>query len=127
MIISQDKFNRTEPVEIYLAKPGQRIIGKLNSIEENSAFLEVNFNATSVLSFTLNRIVDGVKGNFYDRIQQHYELYVTNFGWFKINEEPQLESDGDTEQLAIRAESLEIELQQYDLIGFEINTASVAS
>lgn len=48
-------------------------------------------------------------------------------GWFKINEEPEISSDGNVETKNVRAESLEIELQQYDIANFHINTAGVMS
>lgn len=127
MQTTYDAYNRAEPSVIYLAKPGKRLLGALNGVQEDTCMLDINLNNTAVLSFTLNRIVDGEVSNFYDLISQHYELYVSNFGWFKINEEPVLNNDGNVETLDIRAESLEIELQQYDLTGFRINMGSVDS
>ncbi len=115
-------YQRINATEIYLAKPGKRIIGNLNGIDEESCHLEINFQNTSVLEFTVNRIIDGEISNHYDLISQHYELYVKGFGWFKINEEPQVDNDGTSETKSVRAESLEIELQQYDLVLFDINT-----
>lgn len=108
---------------IYLAKPGQRIIGALNGVQEDSCELVQQLNNTDTLDFTVDRITDGFVSNFYDIIDEHYELYLPNYGWFKINEAPTLSGDGNTEQKNIHAESLEIELQQYDLVDFYINTA----
>jgi len=71
--------------------------------------------------------VDGEISPFYDRLERHYELYLTHFGWFKINEEPELSNDGNNETKTVRAESGEIELQQFDKVNFEINTGSVSS
>lgn len=116
-----------DPSEIYLAKPGHRMVGRLNGISEDSCSLEINLNNTSVLEFSLPRIVDGELTNYYDIIDRHYELYLTHFGWFKINEEPEISNDGNIETKTIRAESNEIELQQYDLVGFQVNTGSVDS
>ena len=127
MQTTYDIYDRTEPSKIYLAKPGKRLLGVLNGVEQDTCTLDVNLNNTAVLQFTLDRIVDGEVSNFYDLISQHYELYVSNFGWFKINEEPTLNNDGNVETMDIRAESLEIELQQYDLTGFRINTGAVDS
>lgn len=123
-IPSVGKYQRIDPTEIYLAKPGKRVIGKLNGIDEDSAHLEINLQNTSVLEFTVNRVIDGEIANFYDLIDQHYELFAKGFGWFKINEEPEMSNDGTLETKNVRAESLEIELQQFDLVGFEINTGS---
>lgn len=116
-----------DPSEIYLAKPGQRLIGRLNGIQEDDASIEIKLNDTSTLDFTVYRIIDGEISNYYDLIDRHYELYVTHFGWFKINEEPEIVNDGNTEMKQIHAESLETELQQYDIVGLQINTGSVDS
>lgn len=119
---SVGNYRRIDPTEIYLARPGKRTIGKLNGVDEDSCHLEINLQNTSVLEFTVNRIVDGDISNFYEFINQHYEIYAKGFGWFKINEEPQIDNDGNVETKQVRAESLEIELQQFDLVDFEINT-----
>lgn len=120
-------YDTIEQSEIYLAKPGHRVIGRLNGIDESTCSLEINLNNTAILEFSIPRIVDGEITNYYDLINRHYELYVTHFGWFKINEEPELSNDGNIETKAIRAESGEIELQQFDKINFEINTGTVSS
>lgn len=54
-------------------------------------------------------------------------MYVPTEGWFKIVEEPELYNDGNVETKSVTAESYEIELQQYDLIDFQINTGEVDS
>lgn len=122
-----DIFGNLDSEVIYLAKPGQRIINGLQGIREDTCYLEKNFNNTSVLEFTIDRDINGELNPTYELVQQHYELYISNNGWFKINEEPVIESDGNVETKQVRAESLEIELQQYDIMDFEINTASVSS
>ena len=124
---SVGNYQRIEPTEIYLAKPGKRTIGKLNGIDETSCHLEINLQNTAVLEFSMSRIVDGEVSNFYDIVDQHYELFAKGYGWFKINEEPQIENDGTMETKSVRAESLEIELQQFDLVGFQINTGEAQS
>lgn len=116
-----DIFNRTEPSRILIAKTGKRILGELNGIQQDTCTLTINTNNTSTLDFTIDRIVDGEISNYYQYLKQYAELYVTNVGWFKINEEPELSYDGNTESSTIHAESLEIELQQYDLVGFKVN------
>ena len=124
MKISYDVYNRTEPTEVYIAKPGQRIIGKLSGIEEDTAYCEINLNNTNTIEFTMDRDLSGEVNPFYDYVDVHYELYLKNIGWFKINEVPQIDNNGDVETKTVRAESLEIELQQYDLFGFRVNTGS---
>lgn len=124
------RFKATQLIQtnqIYLAKPGHRILGVLNGIDEDSASLVTRLNNTYELSFVINRYVDGEVTSYYNTICRHYELFVPHFGWFKITEEPELDGDGTTETKSITAESGEIELQQYDLVQFLINTGSVDS
>lgn len=124
---SYDRWGNFEPSNIYLARPGQRIINGAIGIREDTCRLEKNFNNTSVLEFTVDRDIDGTVNPVYEYYQQLFELYVPKHGWFKINEEPVIETDGNVETKSVRAESLEIELQQYDIVDFEVNTASVSS
>ena len=120
--------DRIDTNKVYFAKPGQRILGVLNGVDEDSCSLTKNLNNTSELTFTVNRIINTENGEevsqFYDLISRHYELYLPHHGWFKINEEPELDNDGNTETKSVRAESLEIELQQYDLVNFRVNVAT---
>ena len=113
--------------KIYLARPGQRILGVLNGVDESTCSLTRRLNDTDELSFTVNRIIDGEVSSFYDKIERHYELYIPAEGWFKIVDEPELTNDGNVETKSVIAESYEIELQQYDLVNFYINTGEVYS
>lgn len=122
-----DPWGNLEPQIIYLAKPGHRIIGGLPGVEEDTVHLEKNLNNTSVLEFTIDRNINGEDNPLYDIVSQHYELFIKGHGWFKINEAPTIETDGNIETKQIRAESGEIELQQYDLVNFIINTVSANS
>lgn len=124
MKLKYDLFNRAEPSKIYLAKPGKRIIAALPGVIEDQTHVDINFNNTSVLETVIDRDISGEVNPYYELVQRHYELYVTNVGWFKINEEPTLENDGYKETKTVHAESLEIELQQYDLVEFIINTGA---
>ncbi len=99
----------------------------MNGVDESTCSLTRRLNDTDELSFTVNRIVDGEVSSFYDKIERHYEIYVPTEGWFKIVEEPELYNDGNIETKSVIAESYEIELQQYDLIDFQINTGEVDS
>lgn len=127
MDLNYDVRGYAETTQIYLAKPGKRLLGALNGVNADTVHLDIKLQNTWELTFEVDRIVDGVYSNFYEIIDRHYELYMPNYGWFKITEVPELEGDGNTEKLSITAESLEIELQQYDLFNFEVNTAGVGS
>ena len=122
-----DKFGKIESAQIILARPGKRALGVLNGVREDTCNLEMNLNNTWVLSFNVDRVVNGNISNYYDRIEQKMELHLPGYGWFKITEEPVMSNDGNTESLSIHAESLEIEFQQYILKGFECNTGTTAS
>ena len=129
--------NKIDSNRIYLAKPGQRILGVINGVDEDSCSLTKNLNNTSELTFTVERKIgdrvntasrnDGQVTQYYDLIERHYELYIPYHGWFKINEEPEIDNDGTVETKSVRAESLEIELQQYDLVSFDINSGELYS
>ena len=129
--------NKIDSNRIYLAKPGQRILGVINGVDEDSCSLTKNLNNTSELTFTVERKIgdrvntasrnDGQVTQYYDLIERHYELYIPYHGWFKINEEPEIDNDGTVETKSVRAESLEIELQQYDLVNFDINSGELYS
>ena len=129
--------DRIDSNRIYLAKPGQRILGVINGVDEDSCSLTKNLNNTSELTFTVERKIgdrvntasrnDGQVTQYYDLIERHYELYIPYHGWFKINEEPEIDNDGTVETKSVRAESLEIELQQYDLVNFDINSGELYS
>ena len=127
MKLTYNKLDDAQPTEIYLARPGQRVIGRLNGVEQDSVDLQLNLNNCHVLSFTVDRIVNGEISSFYDKIERHSELFLTGYGWFKINEQPEVSNDGDVQKINIRAESLEIELQQYDLTDFRVNMGTVDS
>ena len=125
--ITYDIYNRTEPSKIYLSEPHKHLLGVLNGVDESSCSLTVRANNTWNISFNVNRFIDGEVSNYYDRIDVMMELYVSSVGWFKITQSPTISYDGNNETISINAESYEIELQQYDKVGFVVNKASVDS
>lgn len=117
--------------ECYLASPSGKPIYKLNGIDILSGNLNKNVSDFSELSFDLNRFVDVdgelIESNGYNHVKNNMYLYLTNFGWFKIVNEPQVTYDSEREKKHVVAESVECELLQYDLIGFKVNTGEVDS
>jgi len=122
-----NKFGYIDSTYIAIAKPGKRLLGVLNGVDESSCRLDINLNNTAVLTFDVNRILDGEVTSFYNRIEQLMELELPGVGWFKINEEPTISGDGNKEVMSVRAESLEIELAQYFIKGMEINMGTTSS
>ena len=47
--------NKIDSNRIYLAKPGQRILGVINGVDKDSCSLTKNLNNTSELTFTVER------------------------------------------------------------------------
>jgi len=122
-----NKYGYIETTYIAIARPGKRLLGVLNGVDESTCRLEINLNNTAVLTFDVNRFVNNKESQFYNRIEQLMELEIPGVGWFKINEQPKISGDGNTEVMSVRAESLEIELAQYFIKGMEINMGTVSS
>lgn len=121
--LNYDYFGRTEPSQIFLARPARQKICLLNGIEEDSVSLNLKLKDISTISFTVNKYIDGTLSNGYDLLDVNMEIYVTGIGWFKL-EVPSIQNDGFNESKEITANSIEIELQQTNLIGFKVNYAT---
>ena len=124
LILNYDIYNRVEPSKIYLSKPKKHLLGVLNGVDEQSCKVTLKANNTFTLTFDVNRYIDGEESNYYNNIDILMELYVSSIGWFKVIQSPEINFDGNNEKLTITAESYEIELQQYDKVGFLVNKAS---
>ena len=124
LILNYDIYNRVEPSKIYLSKPKKHLLGVLNGVDEQSCNVTLKANNTFTLTFDVSRYVDGEESNYYNNIDVLMELYVSSIGWFKITQSPEINFDGNNERLTVTAESYEIELQQYDKVGFLVNKAS---
>lgn len=133
MNISYDKNNKSVQSKVYLARPGEHKICILNSIQEDSASLSLKLRECSPLSFTLDQYVyDPESGkqfpaNGYDKIDYHMEIFLSEYGWFRINEPPEIDNDGYTETKIVSAESIESELNDFPLVGFKVNYGTVDS
>lgn len=124
---------QNKPSSVLLAKPGELPLFYLNSIDSDSASLTLNLKDLSTFSFSLNQYVYDeyslkmVKANGYDLIDTTMELFVENFGWFRIDSIPQIDNDGYVETKEITAESIESELQTKNVIGLEVNRGTEGS
>lgn len=124
LALNYDVYDRIEPSKIYLSKPNKHLLGVLNGVDEQSCNVTIRANNTSSISFNVYKEINGEESNYYNQIDALMELYVSSIGWFKITQPPEISFDGNNEITIINAESYEIELQQYDKVGFVVNRAS---
>ena len=122
--LNYDAYDRVEPSKIYLSKPNKHLLGVLNGVDEQSCNLTMRANNTHTISFDVYKEINGEETNYYNDIDILMELYVSSIGWFKITQYPEISFDGNVEKTTITAESYEIELQQFDKVGFVVNKAS---
>lgn len=115
-----------EPEVIYLAKPGRKLLYALNGVDPNSVTLTRNLNNTDELEFEVNRYYFRDESNGYGDIDINMLLFVEDT-WFKINKPPVIEIDNEREYKRVTAESQEVELMQYSLVGFRVNTGDIDS
>lgn len=117
--------------ECYLSTPSKNVICKINGTDPSSASYARTLADIDELSFTVFRYinVDGqiIESNGYNEIKNNMYLYLTNFGWFKIVNEPEITTDTTSESKKVVAQSIECELLQYDLVGMKINTGETDS
>ncbi len=129
MKIDYDKDKLVQP-KIFLAQPGEKPLCIVNGIQEDSCQFVQNLKQFDTLSFDMDRYiyddisVDLVESNFYSYINVRMELFLENVGWFRINEQPTIEYSGNDEVKSIVAESIESELQDFDLVDFRVNCGS---
>lgn len=132
MKIDYDKNKLVQP-KIFLAQPGEKPLCIVNGIQEDTCQFVQNLKQFDTLSFDVDRYiyddtsVNLVESNFYSYINVRMELFLENIGWFRINEQPTIEYSGNDEVKSIVAESIESELQDYDLVDFRVNCGSFDS
>lgn len=124
MELFYDVYGRTEPSEIYLARPGRKITNALNGVDKTSVNFKLNGNSTHELSFDVWQYIeiDGktILSNDYNLIDEMMEIFCCGV-WFKIVSPPQTDNSDDNEIKHVECESSEIELQQYNLTNFKVN------
>lgn len=121
-----DKYGVRKPEVVYLAKPGQRAYCALNGVDPSTVNLRRQLTNTHELTLQVDKFVNGRMSNGYTLIDVHMLLFVEDT-WFKITKPPIEENDGTRVYKEVTAESMEIELQQYRLVGFKVNRGSVDS
>lgn len=130
MRLRYDKYNRVEPFRIYLGTLDNKKSCCLNGIRPESVNLELKLNNTYNLSFTVDKYISyfgkQYESNGYDWLGKMARIYVENIGWF-IMEQPSIDHDGFSETKEVRAESIDIEFAQRDLVGFKINCGTTDS
>lgn len=130
MRVRYDYYNRVEPFRIFLGTLDNKKYCCLNGIQPESVELKLNLNNTYTLSFTVDKYVSyfgkQYESNGYYRLETFSRIYVENIGWF-IMSQPTVNNDGISETKEVKAESIDIEFVQCDLINFKINCGTTDS
>lgn len=130
MEIYFDKYHQPEKPDVHLGTSDNRIICKLNGIDESTFQLTQNLNNTYELSFDVFRYIDidgkAIENDSYDLLHILMRLYVDGVGWF-IMSPPQQSNDGTKEKKSISALSAESEMEQHNLTGLKINKGTTDS
>lgn len=130
MRVRYDYYNRVEPFHIFLGTLDNKKYCCLNGIQPESVELKLNLNNTYTLSFTVDKYVSyfgkQYESNGYYRLETFSRIYVENIGWF-IMSQPTVNNDGISETKEVKAESIDIEFVQCDLINFKINCGTTDS
>lgn len=130
MRIRYDYYNRVEPFRIYLADLDCKKICYINGIKPESVQLQLKLNNTFQLSFEVDKYVSylgkSYESNGYQWLSKWMRLYVENIGWF-IMEQPEINHNGISETKNIKAESIDSEFTQRDLVNFKINCGTTDS
>ena len=119
--------------KLYLAKPGEKLECIINGIQEDTCQFVQNLKQFDTLSFDIDKYIwdeENVlltESNCYSSINVKMEIFLENIGWFRINEQPTIDYSGISETKNVTAESIESELQDFDLVGFKVNCGSVDS
>ena len=121
-----------DKVKIYLCAPNKEKICVLNGINYSSVSLTTNASDLFELSFQVNQYIniDGktILSNGYEHLKSQMYLYLEGTtrgeGYYKFTSEPSISFDGDKELLNLKANSVDCEFMQKDLVDFFINTGN---
>ena len=125
-----NKWNISEPLELFLVKPDGTVVCQLNGIDESSASLTINLNNQYELAFDYFKYVDVdgrlVESNGYYDFSVEMEILVSNVGFFRMVQPP-YKYDSSIDKVSISARSIDSVLENFDLNYFKINTGEKTS
>lgn len=122
-----DFFNQIDRKLIYLCKPNGNKICCLNGVDQSTTTLNDPLQSIAELTFAVNRYISYhdifKQSNGYDSLADGMYLYLDGVGYFRMTE-PVYNNDGSIETKQITAQSIEVELQDKDLVGWKVNCGS---
>lgn len=125
MIFKYNAYKQTEPLRMYLGRPGRKSIGSLIGVEtakfhpQLRNIWEVEFEVDSKYTDDTGKIQENP---IFSKINQYMEIDVETIGWFRINQHPQeLLDDNGRYYKKFTAYGYETTLQDIDLNLFNIN------
>lgn len=125
MIFKYNAYKQTEPLRMYLGRPGRKTINSLIGVEtakfhpQLRNIWEVEFEINSMYTDDTGKIQ---KNPIFPKINQYMEIDIETIGWFRINQHPQeLLDDNGRYYKKFTAYGYETTLQDIDLNLFNIN------
>lgn len=125
MIFKYNAYKQTEPLRMYLGRPGRKTINSLIGVEtakfhpQLRNIWEVEFEINSMYTDDTGKIQ---KNPIFSKINQYMEIDIETIGWFRINQHPQeLLDDNGRYYKKFTAYGYETTLQDIDLNLFNIN------
>ena len=125
MIFKYNAYKQTEPLRMYLGRPGRKTINSLIGVEtakfhpQLRNIWEVEFEINSMYIDDTGKIQ---KNPIFPKINQYMEIDIETIGWFRINQHPQeLLDDNGRYYKKFTAYGYETTLQDIDLNLFNIN------
>ena len=125
MIFKYNAYKQTEPLRMYLGRPGRKTMGSLIGVEtakfhpQLRNIWEVEFEVDSKYTDDTGKIQENP---IFSKINQYMEIDIETIGWFRINQHPQeLLDDNGRYYKKFTAYGYETTLQDIDLNLFNIN------
>lgn len=125
MIFKYNAYKQTEPLRMYLGRPGRKTIGSLIGVKTSKFhpqlrnIWEVEFEVDSKYTDDTGKIQENP---IFSKINQYMEIDIETIGWFRINQHPQeLLDDNGRYYKKFTAYGYETTLQDIDLNLFNIN------